>query len=111
MKKFNDVYVGLDVHKSTIAVAFVRGVRSQAQYFGEIAMLTNHWSCETVLAKGDVVALVLDRDDFMEILGDDFAAIAKLTLDKKALVSLRICYLQHRFRLLFSDDPLLYMRI
>lgn len=37
MKKFNDVYVGLDVHKSTIAVAFVRGVRSQAQYFGEIA--------------------------------------------------------------------------
>lgn len=81
------------------------------EYFGEIAMLTNQWSCETVLAKGDVVALVLDRDDFMEILGDDFAAIAKLTLDKKALVSLRICYLQHRFRLLFSDDPLLYMRI
>ena len=61
------------------------------EYFGEIAMLTNQWSCETVLAKGDVVALVLDRDDFMEILGDDFAAIAKLTLDKKALVSLRIC--------------------
>ena len=37
MKKFNDVYVGLDVHKSTIAVALVRGVGSQAQYFGEIA--------------------------------------------------------------------------
>lgn len=37
MEKFNDIYVGLDVHKETIAVAVVRGVRSQAQYFGEIA--------------------------------------------------------------------------
>ena len=37
MEKFNGIYVGLDVHKVTIAVAVVRGVRSQAQYFGEIA--------------------------------------------------------------------------
>lgn len=36
MEKFNDIYVGLDVHKDTIAVAMVRGVRSPAQYFGEI---------------------------------------------------------------------------
>lgn len=37
MKQFNDIYVGLDVHKDTIAVAIVRGLRSPAQYFGEIA--------------------------------------------------------------------------
>jgi transposase len=37
MEKFNGIYVGLDVHKATIAVAVVRGLRSQAQYFGEIA--------------------------------------------------------------------------
>jgi len=37
MQKFNGIYVGLDVHKATIAVALVRGLRSQAQYFGEIA--------------------------------------------------------------------------
>jgi cAMP-dependent protein kinase regulator len=60
------------------------------EFFGEIAMLTDHWSCESVVAKGDVVALVLDREQFMHILGDDFASISKLTLDKKALVSKRI---------------------
>lgn len=37
MEKFNGIYVGLDVHKATIAVAIVRGLRAQAQYFGEIA--------------------------------------------------------------------------
>ena len=36
MEKFNDIYVGLDVHKETIAVAVVRGLRQQPQYFGEI---------------------------------------------------------------------------
>lgn len=36
MKQFNDIYVGLDVHKATIAVALVRGARGQAQYLGEI---------------------------------------------------------------------------
>lgn len=37
MKKFNDIYVGLDVHKATISVAIVRQLRSQPQYIGEIA--------------------------------------------------------------------------
>lgn len=37
MKQFNDIYIGLDVHKATIAVAIVRGARSAPQYFGEIA--------------------------------------------------------------------------
>ena len=36
MKKFNDIYVGLDVHKATIAVAIVRGARGAAHYFGQI---------------------------------------------------------------------------
>lgn len=36
MKQFNEIFVGLDVHKATIAVALVRGVRGQAQYLGEI---------------------------------------------------------------------------
>lgn len=35
MEQFNDIYVGLDVHKATIAVAVVRGARGQAQYLGE----------------------------------------------------------------------------
>lgn len=59
--------------------------------FGEIAMLTDQWACESVVAKGEVVALVLDREQFMHIVGDEFTAISKLTLDKRALVSMQIC--------------------
>ncbi len=36
MSHFNDIYVGLDVHKATIAVAIVRGPRSPAHFYGEI---------------------------------------------------------------------------
>lgn len=36
MKKFNDIHVGLDVHKATIAIAVVPGVGQQAHYFGQI---------------------------------------------------------------------------
>ena len=36
MKQFNDIYVGLDVHKDTIAVALARGLRTKPVYFGEI---------------------------------------------------------------------------
>lgn len=36
MKQFNEIYVGLDVHKATIAVAIVRGLGQQAQFYGEI---------------------------------------------------------------------------
>lgn len=35
MKQFNEIYVGLDVHKATIAVGIVRGLRSAPHYFGE----------------------------------------------------------------------------
>lgn len=37
MKQFNQIYVGLDVHKATIAVGIVRGLGSQAQFYGQIA--------------------------------------------------------------------------
>lgn len=37
MKQFNQIYVGLDVHKATIAVAVVRGAQQQAQSYGQIA--------------------------------------------------------------------------
>lgn len=37
MKQFNEIYVGLDVHKATIAVAFVRGAQQQAKSYGQIA--------------------------------------------------------------------------
>lgn len=36
MKQFNEIYVGLDVHKATIAVAIVRGLGQQAQFYGQI---------------------------------------------------------------------------
>jgi len=37
MNEFNSIYVGLDVHKATIAVAVARGVRGDVMYHGEIA--------------------------------------------------------------------------
>lgn len=37
MKEFNSIYVGLDVHKSTIAVALARAGRAEPEYHGEIA--------------------------------------------------------------------------
>lgn len=36
MKQFNEIYVGLDVHKAMIAVAIVRGLGQQAQFYGQI---------------------------------------------------------------------------
>ena len=36
MSKFNEIYVGLDVHKATIAVAIVRGARGAAHFYGQI---------------------------------------------------------------------------
>jgi transposase len=36
MKEFNNIYVGLDVHKSTIAIAVAKGVRGEVTYHGEI---------------------------------------------------------------------------
>lgn len=36
MREFNNIYVGLDVHKSTIAIAVARGVRGEVTYHGEI---------------------------------------------------------------------------
>lgn len=37
MKEFNSIYVGLDVHKDSIAVAVARGGREEPVYHGEIA--------------------------------------------------------------------------
>ena len=36
MREFNNIYVGLDVHKSTIAIAVAKGVRGEVTYHGEI---------------------------------------------------------------------------
>lgn len=36
MNQFNSIYVGLDVHKSTIAIAVARGHRGEVAYHGEI---------------------------------------------------------------------------
>ena len=36
MSKLNEIYVGLDVHKATIAVAIVHGARGAAHFYGEI---------------------------------------------------------------------------
>ncbi len=36
MREFNSVYVGLDVHKATIAIAVARGIRDEVTYHGEI---------------------------------------------------------------------------
>jgi len=37
MNEFNNIYVGLDVHKETIAVAVARAGRGESEYHGEIA--------------------------------------------------------------------------
>jgi transposase len=37
MREFNNIYVGLDVHKNSIAVAVAREGRDNPEYFGEIA--------------------------------------------------------------------------
>lgn len=36
MREFNNIYVGLDVHKSTIAIAVAKGIRGEVTYHGEI---------------------------------------------------------------------------
>jgi transposase len=36
MSKFSNIYVGLDVHKATIAIAVARGTRGEVTYHGEI---------------------------------------------------------------------------
>jgi len=37
MQEFNNIYVGLDVHKNSIAVAVAREGRGNPEYLGEIA--------------------------------------------------------------------------
>ena len=37
MREFNNIYVGLDVHKDTIAIAVARAGRGEPDYHGEIA--------------------------------------------------------------------------
>jgi transposase len=36
MREFNSIYVGLDVHKATIAAAVARGIQGEVTYYGEI---------------------------------------------------------------------------
>jgi transposase len=36
MKEFNNIFVGMDVHKATIAIAVARAGRGEARYYGEI---------------------------------------------------------------------------
>ena len=78
------------------------------EFFGEIAMLENRWLCKSVTAKGDVVALALEREQFMNILGDDFEAISRKTLDKKALVRVPFHRVEPFFTLVSLDFSLCY---
>ena len=36
MKEYNNIYIGLDVHKSTIAVAIAKAGRDEARFYGDI---------------------------------------------------------------------------
>ena len=47
------------------------------------------WGLERVTAKGHVVAMVLEREDFIKVVGSDMgSSIIRNTVDKKKLVSI-----------------------
>ena len=57
------------------------------KFFGEYAITQNEWGIGAATAKGKVVALALDRDQFIRVLGNDIGALVQNGMDKKKLVS------------------------
>lgn len=55
------------------------------KFFGEYAITQNEWGIGAATAKGKVVALALDRDQFIRVLGNDIGALVQNGMDKKKL--------------------------
>jgi cAMP-dependent protein kinase regulator len=56
-------------------------------FFGELAVTQGKYFMDSVIARGPVVAMVLEREDFIKVVGNDMGSLIKKTLDKKKLVS------------------------
>ena len=56
-------------------------------FFGEMAVTQGKYSMGSVIARGHVVAMVLEREDFIKVVGNDMGSLIKKTVDKKKLVS------------------------
>jgi len=55
------------------------------QCFGQMAMVEDKWGIEQAKASGDVVAMALDREQFVRVLGDDLDGLIKRGVDRKKL--------------------------
>mmetsp|Transcript_28198 Transcript_28198/g.60071 ORF Transcript_28198/g.60071 Transcript_28198/m.60071 type:complete len:842 (+) Transcript_28198:112-2637(+) len=55
------------------------------KFFGEMAIMENTWALGAAKAKGQVVVLALERDQFVRVLGGDMRALLKKTADKNKL--------------------------
>ena len=56
-------------------------------FFGEMAVTQGKYGMDSVVARGHVVAMVLEREDFIKVVGNDMGSLIKKTTDKKKLVS------------------------
>jgi CRP-like cAMP-binding protein len=64
------------------------------EFFGEATFVSATGSLATVTAMTSVVALTIDKDVFVKMVGSDVHKLIKRTLDKKKLVSVQISYFQ-----------------
>lgn len=48
--------------------------------------MENKWAIGAAKASGDVVALALEREQFIRVLGDDLKPLIRHSIDKKKLV-------------------------
>lgn len=55
------------------------------EYFGEYALMKNQRPLGLAKAKGNVVALTLDRDKFIRVLGNNWGSLITKTIDKRKL--------------------------
>lgn len=58
---------------------------TKGQFFGDRAIIKNEWAVGTATARGTVVALTLDRDQFILAVGSDIKSVVRKTNDKKKL--------------------------
>jgi CRP-like cAMP-binding protein len=56
-------------------------------FFGEMAVTQGKYGMDSVVARGHVAAMVLEREDFIKVVGNDMGSLIKKTVDKRQLVS------------------------
>ena len=93
MREFNSIYVGLDVHKATIAAAVARGIQGEVTYHGEIEntpaavrklvkRLSPHGEVLSVCYEAGPCGYGLHRE--LTALGHDCAVVAPSLIPRKA---------------------------